>query len=54
MEIYLQAREKAKLAKKNAIQAYLEAKNIKNTYLLEKNIDFEEESDDEFINFSDS
>ena len=54
LEIYLQAREKAKLAKKKAIQAYLEAKNIKNTYLLEKNIDSEEESDDEFINFSDS
>lgn len=34
-EIYKEAREKAKEAKKKAIVAYLEAKNLKKTYLLE-------------------
>jgi len=34
-ELYNKAREKAKSAKKNAILAYLEAKNIKKTYMLE-------------------
>jgi len=42
-ELYKQAKEKAKIAKKNAIIAYLEAKNIKNTYLID-NLD-ESESD---------
>jgi hypothetical protein len=36
-EIYKKAREKAKECKKVAIAAYLEAKNIKNTYMLEDN-----------------
>lgn len=36
-EIYKKAREKAKECKKMAIAAYLEAKNIKNTYMLEDN-----------------
>jgi hypothetical protein len=34
-EIYKQARKKAKHAKKEAIMAFLEAKNIKKTYMLE-------------------
>ena len=33
-EIYKEARRKAKEAKHKAIQAYLEAKNIKDTYSL--------------------
>ncbi len=42
-ELYKAAIEKAKLAKKNAIIAYLEAKNIKKTYMID-NLD-ESESD---------
>ena len=42
-ELYKEAREKAKLAKKSAIIAYLEAKNIRKTYMLD-NLD-ESESD---------
>ena len=45
-EIYKEARDKAKKAKKSAIIAYLEAKNIKKTYML-KDLDC---SDDEFDN----
>ena len=48
-EIYKKAREKAKEAKKNAILAYLEMKNIKKTYMLD-DID---ESDSEFEEFND-
>jgi len=47
-EIYQKAREKAKDAKKNAILAYLEMKNIKKTYMLD-DID---ESDSEFEEFA--
>ena len=47
-EIYKKAREKAKEAKKHAILAYLEMKNIKKTYMLD-DID---ESDSEFEDFS--
>ena len=47
-EIYQKAREKAKEAKKNAILAYLEMKNIKKTYMLD-DID---ESDSEFEEFA--
>jgi hypothetical protein len=43
-EIYREARRKAKQAKKAAIIAYLEAKNIKNTYMLDE---IEDSSDDE-------
>ena len=43
-ELYKEARNKAKQAKKNAIIAYLEAKNIKKTYMLEINND-DEDSD---------
>jgi hypothetical protein len=48
-EIYQKAREKAKEAKKNAISAYLEMKNIKKTYMLD-DID---ESDSDFDEFAD-
>jgi hypothetical protein len=47
-EIYQKARERAKEAKKNAILAYLEMKNIKKTYMLD-DID---ESDNEFDEFA--
>ena len=47
-EIYQKAREKAKEAKKNAISAYLEMKNIKKTYMLD-DID---ESDSDFDEFA--
>jgi hypothetical protein len=49
-ELYKEARNKAKQAKKNAILAYLEAKNIKKTYMIENmndsDSDFEAEIDD--------
>ena len=48
-QIYQKAREKAKEAKKNAIVAYLEMKNIKKTYMLD-DID---SSDEEFESFGD-
>ena len=44
-EIYREARRKAKMAKKAAMIAILEAKNIKNTYMLD---DIEDSSDEEF------
>ena len=44
MEIYKEARKKAKESKKAAVQAYLEAKRIKSLYLLDEI----ESSDDEF------
>ena len=43
-EIYKKAREKAKAAKKEAILAFLEAKNIKKTYMLD---DIDESDEDE-------
>jgi hypothetical protein len=43
-ELYKIAKEKAKEAKKKAIQAYLEAQNIKATYMLD---DLEEDDDSE-------
>jgi hypothetical protein len=49
-ELYKEARNKAKQAKKNAILAYLEAKNIKKTYMIENindsDSDFEAEIDE--------
>lgn len=49
-ELYKAARNKAKQAKKNAILAYLEAKNIKKTYMIENmndsDSDFEAEIDE--------
>lgn len=44
-QIYQAAKVKAKLAKKVAIEAYLEARKIKNTYLLD---DIGSSSDEEF------
>ena len=44
LELYIQAREKAKQARKAALEAYLQAKNIKDTYLLDEL----DESDEEF------
>ena len=46
-QIYKTAREKAKLAKKEAILAFLEAKNIKTTYMLEDMIESDSDSDTE-------
>jgi hypothetical protein len=50
-EIYKKAREKAKAAKKEAILAFLEAKNIKKTYMLD-DIDESDEDEDEDLNFN--
>lgn len=52
-ELYKQAREKAKIAKKAAIVAYLEAKNIKKTYMLD-NIDADSDIDAEIDEISES
>jgi hypothetical protein len=49
-EIYKKAREKAKEAKKEAILAFLEAKNIKKTYMLD-DIDESDEDEDDDLNF---
>jgi hypothetical protein len=46
-ELYKEARKKAKAAKKEAILAFLEAKNIKKTYMLETLDDSESDSDNE-------
>lgn len=45
MEIWKEARRKAKEARKMAVEAYLEAKNIKTTYMLNE---INNDSDDEF------
>ena len=44
-ELYKEARNKAKIAKKNALIAYLEAKNIKKTYMLDDLTDSDSDSD---------
>ena len=53
-ELYVEARKKAKIAKKNAILAYLEAKNIKKTYMLENINDSDSEFDAEIDEASES
>jgi hypothetical protein len=53
-ELYREARNKAKLAKKNAILAYLEAKNIKKTYLIENLNDSDSDFDAEIDEVSES
>jgi hypothetical protein len=53
-ELYKEAREKAKQAKKNAIIAYLEAKNIKKTYMIENIDDSDSEIDAEIDDVSES
>ena len=47
LDIYRQAREKAKKAKQEAITAYLEAKRIKELYMLEIVDSSEDESESE-------
>jgi len=53
-ELYKEARNKAKLAKKSAILAYLEAKNIKKTYLIENVNDSDSDFDAEIEDVSES
>jgi hypothetical protein len=55
-ELYKEARNKAKIAKKNALLAYLEAKKIKKTYMIENLNDSDSDSDidDEIDEVSDS
>jgi len=53
-ELYKEARNKAKIAKKNAILAYLEAKNIKKTYLIESINDSDSDFDAEIDDVSES
>jgi hypothetical protein len=50
-EIYKEAREKAKKAKNEAIQAFLEAKNIKKTYMLDEIDDSDSDMDIESMQF---
>ena len=53
-ELYKAARNKAKQAKKNAILAYLEAKNIKKTYMIENINDSDSDFDAEIEEASES
>ena len=53
-ELYKEARNKAKQAKKNAIIAYLEAKNIKKTYMIDNINDSDSEFDAEIDDVSES
>ena len=53
-ELYKEARNKAKAAKKNAILAYLEAKNIKKTYMIENMNDSDSDFDAEIDEASES
>jgi len=54
IELYKQARKKAKVAKKSALLAYLEAKNIKKTYLLDNLNDSDSDIDAEIDEVSES
>jgi hypothetical protein len=53
-ELYKEARNKAKTAKKNALLAYLEAKNIKKTYMLDNLNDSDSDIDAEIDEVSES
>lgn len=53
-ELYKEARKKAKEAKKNAILAFLEAKNIKKTYMIETMEDSDSDIDAEIDDVSES
>ena len=53
-DLYKEARNKAKHAKKNAILAYLEAKNIKKTYMIENINDSDSDFDAEIDEASES
>jgi hypothetical protein len=46
-EMYKEARQKAKVARDLALSAYLEAKRIKNTYMLDDIIDSSDDDDSE-------
>jgi hypothetical protein len=52
--LYKEARNKAKIAKKNALLAYLEAKNIKKTYMIENIYDSDSDIDEEIDEVSES
>ena len=54
LDIYKAAREKAKKAKNDAIKAYLEAKRIKELYLLDVVDTSDEESEEEDELFSEN
>jgi hypothetical protein len=53
-ELYKEARNKARVAKKNALLAYLEAKNIKKTYMLDNLNDSDSDIDAEIDEVSES
>jgi hypothetical protein len=53
-DLYKEARAKAKTAKKNAILAFLEAKNIKKTYMLDNLNDLDSDFDEEIDEVSES
>ena len=53
-ELYKEAKKKAKEAKKNVILAYLEAKNIKKTYMIENMNDSDSDFDNEIDEVSES
>jgi len=53
-ELYKEARNKAKIAKKNALLAYLEAKNIKKTFMIENMNDSDSDIDAEIDEVSES
>ena len=53
-ELYKEARNKAKIAKKNAILAYVEAKNIKKIYLIDNLNDSDSDFDAEIDEVSES
>jgi hypothetical protein len=53
-DLYKEARAKAKTAKKNAILAFLEAKNIKKTYMLDNLTEMDSDFDDEIDEVSES
>ena len=53
-ELYKEARAKAKIAKRNVIVAYLEAKNIKKTYMLDNFDDSDSDFDAEIEEVSES
>ena len=53
-EIYKEARKKAKAAKKTAIVAFLEAKNIKKTYMLDDLDESDSDSDSDNGSYNDS
>lgn len=45
--MYREAKKKARMAREFALSAYLEAKRIKNTYLLDEAFDSEDEEEEE-------